>query len=158
GRRLVYVANANSDTVSVIDTRTDTVVETISCRSEHRLPFGSGTNALALSPGGEILYAANGTNNCVAVVQLGAISSDGPGAAPRPKSSRLLGLIPTGWYPGAVLRSDDGGKLFVANVKGHGSLAERRPKEKGKNSHDHLGSVSIIDKPLARLKTYTEEV
>src|SRR5262249_30561187 len=65
--RFVYVANANSDTVSVIDTKKDQVVETISCRPEHRLPFGSGCNAVALSPGGETLYVANGSNNCVAV-------------------------------------------------------------------------------------------
>ncbi len=44
----VYVASANSDTVSVLDTRTEEVVETIPCRPEARLPFGSGSNALAL--------------------------------------------------------------------------------------------------------------
>src|SRR5262249_22333513 len=67
----VYVANANSDTVSVIDTKTDRVIETIRCRPTGRLPFGSGCNAVALSPDGETLYVANGTNNCVAVVRLG---------------------------------------------------------------------------------------
>ena len=44
---MLYVANANSDTVSVIQTETNEVVETISCRPEGRLPFGSGCNALA---------------------------------------------------------------------------------------------------------------
>ena len=39
----------------------------------------------------------------------------------------------------------DGKKMLVANIKGHGSLDEKRPAEKGKNSHDHLGSVSMID-------------
>jgi len=58
--RFLYVANANSDTVSVIDTQTDEVVETIDCRPEARLPFGSGANALALSPDGAVLYVANG--------------------------------------------------------------------------------------------------
>ncbi len=71
----------------------------------------------------------------------------------------MAGLIPTGWYPGAVLLSADGKKLFVANVKGHGSLSQPRPIEKGKNSHDHLGSVSLIDVPDAKqLAKYTEEV
>ena len=55
--KFVYVANANSDTVSVIDTASDEVIETISCRPEARLPFGSGANALALSPDGGTLYA-----------------------------------------------------------------------------------------------------
>ena len=70
--KFVYVANANSDTVSVIDTATDEVVETIDCRPEAKLPFGSGSNAVAVSPDGGTLYVANGTNNCVAVVRLGA--------------------------------------------------------------------------------------
>src|SRR5262249_7869691 len=37
--RLLYVANANSDTVSVIDTARLEVVETIDCRPDARLPF-----------------------------------------------------------------------------------------------------------------------
>src|SRR5262249_44516624 len=36
--KLLYVANANSDSVSVVSTDTDQVVETISCRPEGRLP------------------------------------------------------------------------------------------------------------------------
>ena len=51
-RQFLYVANANSDTVSVIDTARQAVIETIVCRPEDRLPFGSGCNALALSPDG----------------------------------------------------------------------------------------------------------
>ena len=75
--RFVYVGAANSDTVSIIDTRTDKVVETILCRPEVRLPFGSGCNAVAVSPDGATLYVADGTNNCIAVVRLAAGSSDG---------------------------------------------------------------------------------
>lgn len=154
--RFVYVANANSDSVSVIDTSKDAVVETISCRPEARLPFGSGSNALVVGTDGGTLYVANGTNNCIAVVRLGrSAREDGQGDA----KSQILGLIPTGWYPGAVLLSPDGKKLFVANIKGHGSLSQPRPEEKGKNSHDHLGSLSIIDLPdAAQLAKYTAEV
>jgi YVTN family beta-propeller protein len=158
GSRFLYVANANSDSVSVIDTRTDAVVETIACRPEAWLPFGSGCNALALSPNGEVLYVANGTNNCVAIVRLGAkcIEQVKPG---EPGVSQVLGLIPTGWYPGAIQASPDGKKLYVANIKGHGTLSQPRPAAKGKNSHDHLGSLSIIDVPdEKRLAAYTKEV
>ena len=154
--RLVYVANAASDTVSVIDTTSDTVTETIACRPASRLPFGSGSNALAISPGGDMLYVANGTNNCIAVVRLGRNSG---GAAESAAASVVQGLIPTGWYPAAVRLSADGKRLFVANVKGHGALSQPRDVEKGGTSHDYLGTVSLIDLPtLAELATLTERV
>ncbi len=156
--KFVYVANANSDSVSVIDTATDTAIETINCRPENRLPFGSGCNALALDPTGHILYVGNGSNNCVAVVHLATGSAETPMPLDR-KSSAVAGLIPTGWYPGAVQLSTDAKRLFVANIKGHGSLDEKRAKEKGKNSHDHLGSLSIIDLPNGeQLAKHTAEV
>ncbi len=158
GRRFVYVANANSDSVSVIDTRSDDVAETIACRPEAALPFGSGPNALAVSPDGGTLYVANATNNCVAVVTLGKKAREG-GDREAPAASRVRGLIPVGWYPGALLLSADGKRLFVANVKGVGSLSQSRPVAQGKNTHDFLGSVSIIDIPDdARLESYTAEV
>jgi YVTN family beta-propeller protein len=157
-RRFLYVTNANSDSVSVIHTESDAVVETIWCRPEARLPFGGGANALAVSPDGGILYVANGTNNCVAVIRLGANASDARSQT-TPGASILLGLIPTGWYPGALLLSPDGKKLIVANVKGHGSLSQPRSPARGKRSRDHLGSVSIIDVPDAgQLAKYTAEV
>jgi hypothetical protein len=125
---------------------------------EARLPFGSGCNALALSPDGGTLYAACGTNNCVAVIRLAVRSSEGA-AEGRPARSILAGLVPTGWYPGAVLLSADGKTLYVANVKGHGSLSQPRPAAQGKNSHDHLGSVSIIPVPdAAQLAAHTRQV
>ncbi len=158
GGKLLYVANANSDTVSVLDTAAEKVIETISCRPSDRLPFGSGCNAVAVAPDGAVLYVANGTNNCLAVVQLAARSSEGDGKD-RPEKSRVTGLIPTGWYPGAVLADPDSKSVCVANVKGHGSLSQPRPVAKGKNSHDHLGSVSLIALPdEAQLKAWTREV
>jgi DNA-binding beta-propeller fold protein YncE len=155
--QLLYVANANSDTITIVRTDDEKIVETIRCRPEARLPFGSGSNALALSPDGQTLYVANGTNNCIAVVNLGVNSHEGP--INGPANSTIAGLIPTGWYPGAILVSRDGKKLFVANIKGHGSLSQPRATAKGKNSHDHLGSVSIIDVPdRDQLIKYTAEV
>src|SRR5262249_10922855 len=118
---------------------------------------GSGPNAVAVAPDGRTLVVANGTNNCVAVVRLGRRAAEGAGDAP--EASAVAGLIPAGWYPGAVRLSADGKRLLVANVKGHGSLRPRKADQKGKNSHDHLGSVSLIDLPDAgELKKYTATV
>src|SRR5207245_6236929 len=77
----------------------------------------------------------------------------------RLQESKLAGLIPTGWFPGAVLPTADGKTLYVANIKGVGSLSQPRPVERGKNSHDHLGSLSIIPVPDDKqLAAYTEQV
>lgn len=155
----LYVANANSDSVSVIDIPSRKVVETISCRLAHRLPFGSGANAVLLSNDGRWLYVANGTNNAVAVVALAATAF--PGAAPpgMPGVSSVQGFLPTGWYPGALTFLPDGKTLCVANIKGHGSLSQPRPQILGMNSHDHLGSLSFIPLPdTAQLAAHTEQV
>jgi YVTN family beta-propeller protein len=140
-RTKLYVANANSDLISVIDTRTKSVIKDLSSKPMAELPFGSAPNSIAVSPDGKILYAANGGNNHIAVIDL--------------SSGKVKGLIPSGWYPGAVLLSEDGSKLFVANIKGNGS-PQTGLREKGINSHDHSGSVSFIKVPDSEnLREYT---
>ena len=122
-------------------------------------PLRQWQQCAAVSPDGGTLYVANGTNNCLAVVHLGTVAFDADPSERRPEKSSVAGLIPTGWYPGAVLVSSDGKQLYVANIKGHGSLSQPRPREKGKQTYDYLGSVSIIDVPdAAQLAKYTATV
>ncbi|HLN54958.1 MAG TPA: bifunctional YncE family protein/alkaline phosphatase family protein [Bacteroidales bacterium] len=128
----LYVACANSDLIFVIDTKTDEVVEKISVHEEGSL-FGSSPNDVVVSPDGKTLLVANGTDNAICVIGLGI-------------ASKIEGYIPTAWYPGTVLASGDGKTLYVANIKGTGSRNNRADK-KGFNSHDHLGSLSIIPIP-----------
>jgi YVTN family beta-propeller protein len=154
-RSRLFVANANSDTVSVIDTERDQVVETISVIPERGRPFGSAPNALILSKDDGTLYVANGTDNAICVVRLGALSFP-PSTSGR--ASAVQGFIPTGWYPGAVTLDSGRNYLIVANIKGMGSrnqLTDRR----GYNSHDHYGSLSFIPLPdAAELKSYSAQV
>jgi YVTN family beta-propeller protein len=141
--KTLYVANANSDTVSILRTDTLEVTQTVLVRPDPGLPFGSATNALALSADGKTLYACNGGNNAVAVISLQGRAA-------------VQGFVPTGWYPGAAVT--DGKHLFVANVKGEGSRSPD-PKKLGWNSHQHRGSVSKIALPDAeRLQDYTAQV
>ena len=153
--RYVTVANANSDTVSVIDVAGAKVVETISTRPHRDLPFGSAPNAHVFSADGRRLYVSNGTNNAIAVIEFA------------PPASRLLGLIPTGWYPAGLAIDPDRNALYVANVKGVGSRdvgwkgnrVVKGTSVFGFNSHDYLGSVSLIPIPSAEaLKRDTEDV
>ncbi len=137
----LYVANANSDTVSVIDTAAATVSQTISVRPDPGLPFGSAPNALATI--GDQLYVANGGNNAV-----GVLSRDG--------EWQLDGFIPAGWYPGALASRD--GTLYIANVKGVGSRTQQ-PDKRGLNSHNHRGSVTRVAVPDGnQLAHYTQRV
>ena len=154
GTRL-YVANANSDLVSVIDVQRRRVIENINVRLRPDLPFGSAPNALAVSPDNSLLYVANGTDNAVAVVELGLWAGN---TGSYHEDSVVKGFIPTGWYPGSVVLDGAGRFLFVANVKGLGSLNPWTERS-GHNSHDHLGSISIIRVPdQSRLQEFTRTV
>src|SRR6185312_14203407 len=88
--KLLVVANAGSDTLTVIDTGTDKIVETIWARQNPGDLFGAQPNALAFDKSGKKLFVCNGTQNAVAVFHF------------KPGESKLLGLIPVGWFPGAI--------------------------------------------------------
>jgi YVTN family beta-propeller protein len=148
GGRHVLIANAASDTVSVIDTRTDEVVETISMRWQPKDYFGASPNALTFDPAGRTLYVCNGTHNAIAVVSF------------QPGKSKLRGLIPVGWFPGAIVYDAPRRTLHVANIKGEGSGRRTLPEEPRKfNSHQHFGTLSRVPVPeRERLVQYTRTV
>lgn len=129
----LFVACANSDIISVIDTGTDEVIEQISVCLEKNLTFGSAPNALTISNDGKTLYVANGTDNAICVIQIGT-------------PSVIVGYIPTGWYPASVILDQETNTLFVANLKGIGSRNQKTNRA-GYNTYDHLGTVSIIPLP-----------
>jgi DNA-binding beta-propeller fold protein YncE len=141
--RYLGVASANADTVAVIDSRRDEVVETISTRPAPELLLGSAPNALAFDREGKTLYVSNGTNNAVAVIDFD------------PPKSRLLGCLPTGWYPAGLVLDEKRQMLYAANVKGIGSRtstvkSSRQIKDKtvwGYNTLEPLGTVSLIPLP-----------
>ena len=138
-RRFVVCANAASDNLSVVDTKTDKVVETIWVKSNPADVFGASPNALAFDSKGRFLYVANGTQNAIAVVSFD----------PAGRESRLLGLIPVGWFPGAVVFDASRNRLHVANIKGIGNI-RKKDKESGAegfNSHQYFGSLSLVPIP-----------
>jgi YVTN family beta-propeller protein len=137
-RTRLFVANSDADSVSILDPRTNRVVETISVRlAEKALPGGS-PEGLALTSDGATLYVANAHSNAVAVVGLSPAaqgiatqkkkdndgdndSDDDDTKIPenrREYRSTIRGFIPTGQYPSALAVAD--ASLFVANGKGTG--------------------------------------
>ncbi len=155
GKRL-FVANANTNTISVIDLAAGKAVERISVALYPNSPAGSTTNALVLSPDGKRLYTANADNNDVAVIDIS-----------EPGESKVLGFIPVGWYPTALAVSGDGETLYVANGKGSRSFANPkgpqsdRPRTKETQYIGELmqGTVSVIPVPdPGQLARYTKQV
>ena len=136
--RYVVVANAASDTVSVIDTRKDQVVETIWPKPNPADLFGASPNALAFDASGKTLYVCNGTHNAVAVVAF------------RPGRSKLLGLLPVGWFPGAIVPDARRNALYIANIKGIGpGKKDAKTGTVSSNSHQYFGTLSLLAVPPA---------
>jgi YVTN family beta-propeller protein len=145
----IYVANSNSDSISIVDTVTNRLVETISVQPFSKNVAGIAPESVALSPDNRTLYAACAGINAVALFDLTA-------AHPR-----LAGLIPTGWYPNHVAVSPDGKTIAVSTLLGVGSgwnspgllARERRDGMKPELNihrryvHSDRGSVHIIEVP-----------
>jgi DNA-binding beta-propeller fold protein YncE len=110
----LYVAQDNTDSLGIVDTNRNRLVGNIAVtapagllpKSKSKLK-GNDTNSATLSPDQKQLYVTNGWMNDVAVIELGAT----------PSQSKVIGLIPTGWYPNSVSLSADGKFMYVVNGK-----------------------------------------
>ena len=153
-RHRVYVADGNSDAVSVIDAEKNVVAQTIAISPFRDRTPGLAPTALALSADGTTLYVALGGANAVAVVNA--------------TSGVVKGLIPTGWYPSSLSLSADGKYLAIGALLGVGSgtasadLAKRYPQEFVEGMgyvHANRGSVNVVALPTeAELAALTAAV
>ncbi|SIO61606.1 40-residue YVTN family beta-propeller repeat-containing protein [Singulisphaera sp. GP187] len=110
----LFVANANRNTVTVLDTKIGQAVETINTAIAPGAPAGSTPSSLSLTPDESILLVANANTNDVAAFNV-----------KEPGKSTPLGFIPVGWYPTSVRASRDGKTVWVTNGKGASSKANR---------------------------------
>ena len=108
--KLLYVANAEDNTVSVVDLTSYKEVEVLNTALYPNAPAGSTTNGVALSEDEKTLYIANADNNYLAVYDVS-----------KKLESRSKGFIPVGWYPTSV--KSIRGKIYVTNGKGFSSFA-----------------------------------
>lgn len=102
-RSRLYVTCASIDRIAIVSTKTGAVIGHLD-DSPPAIREGSTPNALALSKDGR-LFVAEADNNAVAVFDVA--------------SKRLLGRIPTEWYPSALAVAGD--DLLVLNAKGSGT-------------------------------------
>jgi DNA-binding beta-propeller fold protein YncE len=103
----VYAALAGSDRVAVIDARSGKVINYLHDAAPSAPPEGSTPNALAISADGKRLFIAEADNNAVAVFSV----ADG----------KLLGRIPSDWYPTSI--AEAGSQILILSGKGHGTQA-----------------------------------
>ncbi len=140
-KRYLIVAGAAEDTLSVLDTRSDAIIETIGVRIPGDF-FGAVPDALTFSPSGQTLFVCLGGRNAVASIAF------------KPGQSQVRGLIPVGWFPGAIIYDAAHRTLGVANIKGTGS--GRGPKF---NTYQYNGMLSLVPLPDAKgMRQFTRTV
>lgn len=152
----VFVSNWSSDSVSVIDTATNTVKQVIA--------VDDNPNDLLLAPDGRLYVACANSNSVVVIdtrkmavserIRTSMFANAPEGSTPNalalardgktlfvanadnnnvavvdvenPKESEVEGFVPAGWYPSALEVSKDGALLFIGNSKGQGSYSNER--------------------------------
>jgi hypothetical protein len=103
--------------------------------------FSASPNALAFDKTGKRLFVSNATQNAVGIIKFD----------PSDKESALLGLIPVGWFPGALVHDAARNQINVANIKGIGSTRRLKPGDKVKfNSKDYFGTLSLVPVPAGQ--------
>ncbi|MFN9682202.1 MAG: bifunctional YncE family protein/alkaline phosphatase family protein, partial [Bacteroidota bacterium] len=107
--KYVFISNGNNDNITVLNAENQQIVIHIKLAPEEKLatlrgiiPFG-----LAVSPDEKRIYVAESGINAVAVIDVSTL--------------KVLGHIPTAWFPAKLKVSPDGKKLIISNAKGFGS-------------------------------------
>ena len=143
-RHRLFVANANSDSISVIDTSSQRVASTMPLEP-FGLPLkGIAPTALAVAPDGATLFVALGGLNAVAVVARAAMARFAVSSRPA-------------WYPNHLVLNGDGTKLAIATLLGVGSGLQDEPRRRF--VHAYRGTVNVVAVPdAAQLDSYTTAV
>lgn len=163
--KYLLVANTYDDSISVIDTTTYQVVNTIDLGLPIGVPgaqepaYGAGPNSIAVDAVNNVAYVALYNANAVAVVELSSACPVFVACALNPS---VVGMIPVAYAPSSVVLDAADNALIVANDKGLGTTgygAGTPPAKTAENSygtahgvtgfntHQDLGTVSIVPVP-----------
>jgi YVTN family beta-propeller protein len=151
----LLVANTYSDTISVINTASNTVMRTINVAlpigiSGQGSSWGAGPVSIAVNASAGVAYVALYHANAIAVVDLSPAAT-----------SPVLGYIPVAYAPASVVIDKTNNTLLVANDKGIGTRLSYECDHGvcGYNTHQDNGTVSIIPIPLSgALQGMTQQV
>lgn len=124
--KMLYIALANRDAVAAVGIAGHLMrlVGFYDTRLPGQTYFGAMPDAVAISPDGRTLYAANSGSDAVALFDLA-----------RPLLPHLfghpIGFVPTDWYPTAI--AADATRLYVATDKGEGTGPNDMPQPPSAN-------------------------
>ena len=156
----LMVANSNDDSVSLIDPKTASVVQSINVNPLPGSTVGSYPNAITMTDAHHILVSI-GRDNALAVYYYNGAH----------QPVQYQGLLPTDFYPVAVANDPAIGKVVVTNDKGIGARGPDSTINKGPgtapgaesvtghNTYDDTGSLTDFAMPsTAALGAYTDQV
>ena len=152
---MLFVANTNSDTISIIDPKAGTLAYTFPLFPG--VAYGSQPNDINFLPDGMFVVSLGG-NNALALYTF----ASGSWAVP----PTLDGLIPTGWYPGFIAVDSVHNQILVGNVRGIGlegpNISKGPDPATNKTGPAEISTYSVvlqIDIPNAQqLAAYTATV
>jgi YVTN family beta-propeller protein len=124
----LFVANTGSDSVSVINTSTEAVVQTITTQPWPEANVGYEPDGVTLTNDGHLLVSL-GRANAVAVYRY--FNAQAP--------VHYIGLLPTDYFPASV--DAVGGQIVVGNTRGIDAL---RPDSYGPNAHNTHDTTSSL--------------
>jgi DNA-binding beta-propeller fold protein YncE len=168
--KTMYVALANRDSVAALNIGAGqlSIKGYFDTRLPHQSYFGAEPEALAVSPDGTRMYAADAITDAVAVLDTTRLN----GRAARQGMVEPIGFVPTEWMPMSMAFS--GGKLYVATAKGEGTgpnnFAQRKADwQKARSMRSQpstyiatllYGSLAVLDpkQAEAELARWTDEV
>jgi hypothetical protein len=126
--KTVYAGNTDDDSISAIDTTTDTLRQTLRIRLFAQPDAGLQPNDIFIDDANNRMYVSLADANAIAVVSTSPM--------------HVLGAVPTGWYPtGSVIA---GGMLVVADGKGENSHANPDYDPYAVVGNQRLGSLGTM--------------
>ena len=159
----LFVSASNTNNVYVLGANEDgelSQLESVNLALTPRQPLGITPSGLGVSADGKHLFVACADANAAAVVDISA------------QHSRVVGFVPTGWYPTAAFGLPDG-RLAVLNGRGLQSypnpggpnpMKRPEPVHEGTAAVEFVGriqrgTVQFVDMPDEKqLDAYTAEV